>query len=88
MKPTALKNFVDIGGKVTRQVGNYRFGFDGNALRYEVLCFDANTGKLVKSKLIKNNQMASIKSVDDIYDFMFDKPTAPDFIKTINKGII
>ncbi len=80
----ALKNFVDMGGRVTRQVSNYIFGFDGGMGNYEVLTFDANTGDLLGAKPIKNSQMADINSVDGIYDFIFGTPSKPDFIKTIN----
>jgi len=80
----ALKNFVDMGGKITRQVGNHIFGFDGGMGNYEVLAFDANTGDLIKAKSIQNNQMADINSVNDVYDFIFGTPTAPDFTNVLN----
>lgn len=83
---SALKNFVEMGGSVTRQVGNYIFGLDNSDLigsTSEVLAFDANTGNLLKGKVITVKQQAKIKTVDDIHDFMFGKPTAPDFTKVI-----
>jgi hypothetical protein len=79
----ALKDFVNLGGRVTRQVGNSIFGIDGGMGRYEVLVFDANNGDLVKSKPIKNSDMYKINSVDDIHDFVYGTPTKPDFVSTI-----
>lgn len=82
----ALKNFVQMGGKVTRQVGNYIFGLDDSNLTHdssEVLVFSADSGELIKSKTITLKQQGAITSVDDLYDFVYGKPTAPDFTKTL-----
>ena len=81
----ALNNFVNMGGKVTRQVGQYVFGVDGGGGNHEVLAFMASTGELIKAKNINELQMSKIKTVDDIYDFMYGEPTAPDFTKVLNK---
>lgn len=83
----ALKNFMGMGGSVTRQVGNYIFGLDNTNLvsdESEILVFSANSGALVKSKMITPVEQMDIKSVDDIYDFVFGAPTtAPDFTSTL-----
>jgi len=82
-----LKDFVNAGGNVTRQVGNYIFGLDNSNIlgsSAEVLAFDAITGELVKSKIVRAKQQAKIKTVDDIHDLMFGKPRKPDFTKALN----
>lgn len=82
----ALKDFVDMGGRVTRQVGNYVFGLDNTNLvsdESEVLAFDATTGDLLTSKVITPVGQRDIKSVDDLHDFIFGKPAAPDFTKVL-----
>ena len=82
----ALKNFTDMGGSVTRQVGNYIFGLDNSNLMSdtaEVLAFSANDGSLIKSKMITPKQQAKIKTVDDIHDYIFGKPSKPDFTKVL-----
>ena len=80
---TQIKNFMEMGGKVTRQVGQYIFGVDGGMGNYEVLSFSANTGELLKAKNIPNSKMADINNVDDLYDFMYGTPTAPDFSRVV-----
>ena len=82
-----LKDFVNNGGSVTKQSGNYIFGLDNSNVidsTAEVLAFDAMTGELLKSKMVTAKQQAKIKTVDDIHDLMFGKPQAPDFIKVLN----
>jgi len=82
----ALKDFMSMGGSCTRQVGNYIFGLDNSNMfgdTAEVLAFDATSGELLKGKMITPKQQAKIKTVDDIHDYMFGKPTAPDFTKIL-----
>lgn len=74
---------MELGGKVTRQVGQYIFGVDGGGGNYEVLSFSASTGELLKAKNVTQSDMAKIKTVDDIHDFMYGTPTAPDFSKVV-----
>lgn len=80
---TAFKQFVNMGGKVTRQVGNHIFGLDGYGGNYEVLAFEASTGDLVKAKHITDSEQAKVKTVDDLHDLVFGKPEAPDFTKVV-----
>ena len=83
---SALKNFMDMGGSCTRQVGNYIFGLDNSDIlgsTSEILAFNATTGELLKGKIITVKQQAKIKNVDDIHDFMFGKPSKPDFTKVL-----
>lgn len=71
-----LKKFVNNGGSVTRQSGNYIFGLDNSNIigsTSEILVFSASTGELLESKMVTIKQQARIRSVNDIHDFIFNK---------------